>query len=274
VASLAATLKASALPLLEARILAAYALKVERPWISAHENDDIDPRAGREIEELLRRRRAGEPIAYLTGEREFYGLSLAVSPAVLIPRPETELLVDCALPLLRDGGRVLDLGTGSGAIAIAIAKNCPAAEVIACEASEEALRIARANALRHGAKVKFVRSDWFAAFRSERFDLVVSNPPYIALDDPHLEMGDLRYEPREALIAGKDGLECLEAIAAGAREHLQPGGCLMMEHGHDQGEASVRLLAGLGYTKVQDHRDMAGIGRTVQAWFDPLPEQR
>jgi release factor glutamine methyltransferase len=274
VASLAAILKASRLPLLEARVLAEHALKVERPWIIAHESDEMGASAVLGIEKLYSRRRAGEPIAYLTGEREFYGLSLAVSPAVLIPRPETELLVDCALPLLRDGGRVLDLGTGSGAIAIAIAQNCPAAEVVACEASEEALLIARANALRHGARVKLVKSDWFAALQSERFNLVVSNPPYIALDDPHLGAGDLRYEPREALIAGKDGLECLEAIAAAAREHLQPGGCLMMEHGHDQGDACIRLLARLGYTKAQDHRDMAGIGRTVQAWFDPLPGQR
>lgn len=273
-ASLAAILKSSGLPLLEARILAAHALGVERVWITAHENDEIGGDRGAAVESLLRRRQAGEPVAYLTGGREFYGLMLAVSPDVLIPRPETELLVDCAIALLRGGGRVLDLGTGSGAIAIALALHCPEAEVIACEASEAALGIARANARRHAAAVRFVRSDWFAGLRGERFNLVVSNPPYLALDDPHLDLGDLRFEPREALVAGRDGLECLEAIAASARDHLLPGGSLLMEHGHEQGESCVGILERLGYSAVCDHRDLAGTGRTVQARFDPLPGRR
>jgi release factor glutamine methyltransferase len=274
VASLATILKASRLPLSEARILAAHALGVDRVWLSAHEKDELpaderSEKAGGDIEKLFHRRRAGEPVAYLTGEREFYGLSLAVSPAVLIPRPETELLVDHTIPLLRDASTVLDLGTGSGAIAIAIAFNCPAARVFACDASLEALAIARDNATRHGAAVTFVKSDWFSAMKSERFDVVVSNPPYIALDDPHLGEGDLRFEPREALVAGKEGVECIEAIAAAARDHLNPGGWLLMEHGYDQGEVCIRLLERLGYCEVQDHKDLAGIGRTVQARFDP-----
>jgi release factor glutamine methyltransferase len=274
VASLATILKASLLPLPEARILAAHALGVDKVWLSAHDKDELPGGAAGEkslsdIENLFRRRRAGEPVAYLTGEREFYGLSLGVSPAVLIPRPETELLVDHVIPLLRDGSTVLDLGTGSGAIAIAIAFNCPAAHVFACDASSEALEIARDNAKRHAAEVTFVKSDWFSALKDKRFDVIVSNPPYIALGDPHLDQGDLRFEPCEALVAGKEGVECIEAIAAAARDHLNPGGWLLMEHGYDQGEVCVGLLSRLAYTDVFDHRDLADIGRTVQARFDP-----
>ncbi len=273
-ASLASMLRASGLPLLEARILAAHALGVARVWISAHEKDEPDAQGLRDIEALYRRRRAGEPIAYLTGERDFYGLSLAITPAVLIPRPETELLVDCAIPLLREGGRVLDLGTGSGAIAIALALHCPAAEVSACEASDAALAVARANVLRHGARLRLLKSDWFAALQGERFDVVVSNPPYIALDDPHLFQGDLRFEPHEALVAGREGMECIEAIAVAARDHLIAGGWLLLEHGYAQGETCMRRLVHLGYTKVSDHRDLAGNARVVQAQFDPASMRR
>ena len=273
-AGLGAILKASRLPMLEARILAAHALGVERVWISAHEKDEPGANGLRDIEALYSRRRAGEPIAYLTGEREFYGLSLAITPAVLIPRPETELLVDRAIPLLREGGRALDLGTGSGAIALALALNCPMAEISACDASDAALAVARANTARHGAHLRLLKSDWFAGLQGERFDLVVSNPPYITLDDPHLFEGDLRFEPREALVAGKRGLECIDAIAVVARDHLHPGGWLLLEHGYDQGEACVRLLERLGYTQVSDHRDLAENARVVQAQFDPAVARR
>ena len=260
--------------MLEARILAAHALGVERVWISAHEKDAPVEQALRDIETLFSRRRAGEPIAYLTGEREFYGLSLAITPEVLIPRPDTELLVDCAAALLREGGRVLDLGTGSGAIAIALALNCPLAEVSACEASDAALAVARTNVARHGSRLHLLKSDWFAALHGERFDLVVSNPPYLALDDPHLFEGDLRFEPREALVAGRQGTECIEAIAVVARDHLIAGGWLLLEHGCQQGEACVRLLERLGYARVSDHRDLADNARVVQAQFDPATVRR
>ena len=268
-ASLVAILQASRLPMLEARILAAHALGVERVWISAHEKEELDANRQTGIEALFRRRRAGEPVAYLTGEREFYGLSLEITPAVLIPRPETELLVERAIALLDEGTTVVDLGTGSGAIAIALALNCPAAQVSACEASDVALAVARANAARHGARLRLVKSDWFAGLHGQRFDLVVSNPPYIALDDPHLLQGDLRFEPPEALVAGKSGLECIDAIAVVAREHLHPGGWLLLEHGYDQGEACVQLLERLGYANVSDHRDLSDNARVVQAQFDP-----
>lgn len=268
-ASLAAILQASRLPMLEARILAAHALGVERVWISAHEKEELEANRQPGIEALFGRRRAGEPVAYLTGEREFYGLSLEITPAVLIPRPETELLVERAIALLAEGTTVVDLGTGSGAIAIALALNCPEAQVSACEASDVALAVARANAARHGARLRLVKSDWFAGLHGERFDLVVSNPPYIALDDPHLLQGDLRFEPPEALVAGKSGLECIDAIAVVARDHLHPGGWLLLEHGYDQGEACVQLLERLGYANVSDHRDLSDNARVVQAQFDP-----
>jgi release factor glutamine methyltransferase len=257
-------LAASGLPGLEARLLLAHALGVDRAWIAAHGDEAVGEDAGRRAGELYRRRAAGEPVAYLMGEREFYGLAFEVTPAVLIPRPETELLVEAALERLADGGTALDLGTGSGAIAIALAHERPAARVAAGDASAQALEVARANAARHGARVRFERSDWFSAFGVERFDVVVSNPPYIASGDPHLAQGDLRFEPRDALEAGPTGLECLERIAAAALEHLAPGGWLLLEHGHDQGEACVSLLKGLGYDGVRDRIDLAGVSRVVQ----------
>ncbi len=273
-ASLAALIRESGLPALEARVLAACALGVERAWIVAHDRDELGAKAQRDIQALYQRRRVGEPIAYLTGEREFYGLSLAITSAVLIPRPETELLVELALSLLKDGQRLLDLGTGSGAIAIAVALERPGARVSACESCAAAIEVARTNASRHGAPLELLRSDWFSMLGGAQFDVVVSNPPYIAADDPHLLEGDLRFEPRAALVAGREGVECLEAIAAAARGHLLPGGWLLLEHGYDQGEASVRLLERLGYTAVRDHCDLAGIARVVQARFDPVSARR
>lgn len=263
----AALIRASGLPQLEARVLAAHALGVERVWVTAHENDELDAPAVTAIDALYARRRAGEPVAYLTGEREFFGLSFAVSPAVLIPRPETELLVEHALSMLRDGQRVLDLGTGSGAIAVAIATQRPDVEVVACDESEAALAVAGANTARHRAQVRLLRSDWFGALRGERFDMVVSNPPYIAAGDAHLAKGDLRFEPRGALVAGPEGMECIESIATLARGHLLSGGVLLLEHGHDQGGKCVALLQRLGYREVKDHCDLAGVARLVQGRF-------
>jgi release factor glutamine methyltransferase len=213
---------------------------------------------------LLQRRGHGEPIAYILGRREFHGLDLTVTPQVLIPRPETELLVDLALA--RMGGasrRVLDLGTGSGARAIAIARAGPGAEVWAAESSPAALVVGGANAERHAAGVHFVESDWFAALSGECFDLVISNPPYVAADDPHLREGDVRFEPHTALVGGPDGLDCIRRIVREARVHLRASGWLLFDHGYDQGQASRALLKEAGYADVESWPDLANILRVT-----------
>jgi release factor glutamine methyltransferase len=261
----AEVLERSRLPPLEAGVLLAHALGVERAWLVAHSENLLGEGERRDVEALYRRRREGEPVAYLTAKKEFYGLALSVSPAVLIPRPETELLVDVALEHLSTGQSVLDLGTGSGAIAIALAHVRRGIRVAACDRAEAALALARANAERHRVSVRFVRSDWFAGFAGERFDVIVSNPPYVASNDPHLRQGDLRYEPRGALQAGPTGLECIERIAAEAPQFLAPGGWLILEHGHDQGTDCVALLQRLGYQHVADSVDLAGVPRLVAA---------
>jgi len=263
----------SALSLTEARVLLAHALRVERAWIVAHGRDPVADAEERAAEALFARRRAGEPIAYLTGEREFCSLSLHVTPSVLIPRPETELVVEQALTVIagRSTPKVLDLGTGSGAIAVAIAHARRDAQVCASDASAAALAVASRNASRHAVAVRFVQGDWFIALAEERFDVIASNPPYIAEGDPHLAQGDLRFEPQAALLGGPDGMDCIRTIAAAARMHLTPGGWLVFEHGHDQGPGCVRLLAGLGYTIVEDTRDLSGLPRVCQGRFDAAP---
>lgn len=255
-------LATSNLPDLEAKVLAQHALGVSRSWLAARIDDPIDFQQARAIERLHARRASGEPVAYITGEREFYSLDFAVTPAVLIPRPETELLVELALQTLAGrGGRVLDLGTGSGAVAIAIAHRAPDAEVWAVDASGKALEVARANAARHGAAVRFVRSDWFSRIPGERFDVIVGNPPYVAAEDPHLARGDLRYEPRDALVSGPDGLDAIRAIAAQAPRHLEAGGRVFLEHGWEQAERCRDLLAACGFREVASWDDLAGIPR-------------
>ncbi len=212
---------------------------------------------------LLERRAAGEPVAYLLGEREFYGRSFRVSPAVLIPRPETELIVDLVKARVAPGTApaVLDLGTGSGALAVTLALEIPAARVTAVDLSPAALEVARANAAALGAQVSFVESDWFAAVGAERFEIIVSNPPYIVDDDPHLAEGDVRFEPRSALVSGRSGLDDLTRITAAAPAFLAPGGWLLMEHGYDQAEAVRALLGAAGFVAVESARDLAGIER-------------
>ena len=232
-------------------------------WLIAHAEEGASALDEQDFEALAGRRRQGEPIAYLLGQREFYGLDFTVGPAVLIPRPETELLVQLALDRIPAGKpvRVLDLGTGSGAIAVTLATQRPKAEVTAVDFDKAALAMARENAERHGAAVKFLASDWFSALPGERFDLILSNPPYVASDDPHLASGDVRFEPRSALAGGRDGLDCIRAIVVQAKAHLRPGGWFLFEHGYDQAEASRSLLAAQGYALVQSWQDLAGIGR-------------
>jgi len=248
------------LPRSEAELLLGFILGRERVWLLAHAEESIDSSRARAARALFARRRAGEPVAYITGWREFYGLALRVTPDVLIPRPETELLVELALERLspEEPGRVLELGTGSGAIAVALACERPGLAIVATDVSEAALALARRSARDHGAEIGFVLSDWFDALGPEPFDLIVSNPPYVAEGDLHLERGDLRFEPRLALVGGDDGLDSIREIAARARIRLRPGGSLLMEHGYNQGERCVELLRALGYAGVADSHDLAG----------------
>jgi release factor glutamine methyltransferase len=225
---------------------------------------------GQRIEELVRRRAEGQPVAYLTGECEFWSLPLHVTPATLIPRPETELVVESALAHLPAGESlyIADLGTGSGAIALALASERPDWRVVATERCTAALEVARDNARRLDlANVAFHAGDWFEPLAGQRFDLIVSNPPYVRTGDPHLERGDLRFEPRTALASGVDGLDAIRRITASARQYLVPGGRLILEHGFDQGAPARDLLMALGYGDITTLRDLAGHERVaVCAW--------
>ncbi len=257
-------LRAAQIDPLEARILLAHALACTRVQLVIRAKDELTPQQESAANALFERRRQGEPIAYLTGEREFFGLNFRVTPAVLIPRHETELLVELAIERLPQGGRMLDLGTGSGAIAVALARTRSDAIVTASDVSDAALAVARQNAQQNAVQVRFVLSDWLRDIDGA-FDLIASNPPYIAAGDPHLSLGDLRYEPVSALTDEADGLTDLAAIIAGASAHLNTDGWLLMEHGHDQAAAVRALLSRAGWQQVQSWRDLAGIERVSGA---------
>lgn len=251
----------------DARVLLRAVLGVDDVYLIAHSGDAVSAQHEAQFRALVARRVAGEPVAYLVGEREFYAHVFKVTPAVLIPRPETELLVELALERMprQEPRRVLDLGTGSGCIAISIALARPKAHVIALDRSAPALAIARANAARLDARNIEPRiGNWFDApgnEGNEHFDLIVSNPPYVATDDRHLTQGDLRFEPASALGAGADGLADIRLIVAGARAHLAPGAWLLFEHGYDQAPRCRELLSQAGFGEVQSWRDLAGIER-------------
>lgn len=253
----------TALPLepLENRILLCHALGLSRVALITQSERAIGADEAARLAALVQRRLAGEPIAYIVGEREFFGLPFRVGPGVLIPRPDTELIVELALERLPPRGRLLDMGTGSGAIAVACAHSRKDAVVTALDVSPEALAIARANAVANDTAVRFLRSDWFGAIGGERFELIVSNPPYIAAGDEHLSQGDLRFEPVGALTDHADGLSALRTIVAGAPAHLAPGGWLLLEHGYDQAGAVRALLAAGGFLDVRSWRDLGGIER-------------
>ncbi len=248
----------------DAEWLLAHAVAKPRSWLFAHGSDTVPAAVAARFEAMLARRQAGEPVAYLTGTQGFWTLDLEVSPATLVPRPETELLVELALARIPvdAGARVADLGTGSGAIALAIAKERPRAAVVATDASDEALEVARRNANRNRiANVEFREGDWFAPLAGETFDLIASNPPYIAEGDPHLGEGDLRFEPPTALSSGTDGLDAIRRIVGDAPAHLASGGWLLLEHGWYQGEPVRALLQAAGFTDVETARDLEGRDR-------------
>ena len=254
------------LPLLDAvdrRILLCHALGLSRVGLITQAERALNADEAQRLAALVQRRLDGEPVAYIVGQREFFGLPFEVSPAVLIPRPETELLVELALERLPPQGSVLDMGTGSGAIAVALAHSRPDAAVTALDVSADALAVARRNAAANGARVTFMQSDWYGALAHERYDLIVSNPPYIASGDRHLGEGDLRFEPAGALTDHADGLSALRTIVAGAARHLAPQGWLLMEHGYDQSTDVQQLLRAQGYTDVQSWADLAGIARVT-----------
>lgn len=253
---------------LDAELLLAHTLGHGRAWLLAHADDVLAADASERIEPLIAARAGGVPIAHVLGHRSFWTHELEVTPATLIPRPETELLVELVLARIPPDRsvRILDLGTGSGAIALAIAAERPLAHVVALDVSEEALIVARRNAatlrLRN---VEFALGDWCAALAAQRYEVIVSNPPYIAQDDPHLEVGDLRFEPRIALVSGIDGLDAIRRIAREAPAHLQHGGWLLLEHGWTQGAAVRELLIAAGLREVETQRDLEQRDRVTLA---------
>ena len=258
-------LNASTLPTLEARALLAHQLGVARERLITRPDQRVAPADMHGFAQLVKRRKLGEPLAYLLGEKEFYGRMFAVSPAVLIPRPETELLVEIVLALgLPDQAHIVDLGTGSGCIAITLALERAAWHITATDMSQQAIGVARGNAEKWQAhNVTFQHGSWFSTVPDQRFDLIVSNPPYVAAGDPHLDA--LPFEPMPALVAEGNGLACLQTIIEGAPSHLVPGGFLLLEHGHDQADAVRDLFATHGWCDVRTQADFAGIERVTLA---------
>ncbi|MFL6582329.1 MAG: peptide chain release factor N(5)-glutamine methyltransferase [Burkholderiales bacterium] len=248
----------------EAQILLGHALGKSRAWLAGHAVDHVGPSTVATFRQLIDRRRSGEPVAYIVGKREFYGLEFRVTPDVLIPRADTETLVDAALARMPAAGAdVLDLGTGSGCIAIAIAHERPTARVTAVDVSSAALSVARENAARNAVNVQFLQASWFEGLGGQRFDLIVSNPPYVATEDPHLKQGDLRFEPAIALAGGSDGLADIRLIVVNAPEYLRDQGWLLFEHGHTQACASRDLLDNAGFRDITHVRDIAGLARVT-----------
>ena len=246
---------------LEANLLLQYLLHVNRAWVITHDRDVLNADQQAEFQLLLKRRLDGEPIAYIVGFREFYGLQLKVSPVTLIPRPDTETLVEAALEKipLDKAWHILDLGTGTGAVALAIAKHRNNCEVTAVDQSSDALSVTLENAQSLKLNnLRLIESNWFSELQGEGFDLIVSNPPYIAQDDEHLKQGDLRFEPISALASGVDGLDDIRKIVQDAPDYLKTNGWLMLEHGFDQAESVATLLKARGFNQIAHAKDIAG----------------
>ena len=257
-------LRHSGLPRLEARMLLQAVSGYDHAALLMHGNECLSENQAAQWQQLLARRLAGEPMAYILGKREFYGRLFATTPATLIPRPETEHLVEAVLARIPPGGKVWDLGTGSGAVAVTLACERPDAAVFASDISKDALAVAGRNAATLGANVRFACGSWYQAFAPEQtglLDIIVSNPPYIEADDPHLAQGDLRFEPAGALTDFADGLSAIRVLAAGGRERLQANGWLLMEHGWNQGEAVRKILLDNGFAEVATEQDLAGLDR-------------
>lgn len=259
--TLAEALRTSDIDAREARLLLAKVMTVSEAQVLGFPERELSSSQAAAFFVHVQRRKSGEPVAYILGEKEFYGLTLEVTPAVLIPRPETELLVELALR--RPFSSLADLGTGSGAIAIAAKKHRPSARVVAVDASEAALEVARRNAVRHGVAIEFRKGSWLAPLAGEAFDLIVANPPYVAAGDPHL--AELGFEPPDALVAGADGLDAIREIIGAVPAHLVPGGGLLLEHGVGQDPAVRRLLQAAGLEEARTWPDLAGIPRVSGA---------
>jgi release factor glutamine methyltransferase len=250
----------------DAVVIMAEVLGVNRAWIAANPMRILTETQDARIEALAAQRALGRPVAYLLNRREFYGRDFALDSSVLIPRPETETLVEAALARLTPRASCLDLGTGSGAIAVTLACQRPEARVVATDVSDAALAVARGNAERHhcAARIEFLKGSWYRPVAGRTFDVIVSNPPYVAASDPHLGRGDLRFEPREALTDGSaDGLASIREIVAGAGAHLVAGGWLLFEHGYDQAAAAQALLESAGFASIVSLPDLAGIPRVA-----------
>lgn len=257
-------------PALDAELLLGHALGRDRSYLHAWPEAELDDAVHRHVERLIERRATGEPIAYILGSREFWSLEISVTPDVLIPRPETEGLVEIALAEVTARGFVepalLDIGTGSGCIALSLTHELPAAQVTAVEASSDALAVAHRNALRLAkSNIEWIEGQWLAPLAERRFDVIVSNPPYVRSDDPHLNSGDVRFEPRGALDGGPEGLDAIRVLARDAGTHLAPGGLLALEHGANQAEAVADILARAGWSRIETRTDLAGLPRFALA---------
>jgi len=260
--------RASATARLDSEVLLAAVCHRDRSWLYGHTDSTLDPATWKDFRRAIARRADGEPVAHITGLREFWSITLKVTPETLVPRPDTETLVQAALDVVPEDLEVslLDAGTGSGAIALALARERPRAAITATDVSPAALEVARSNALEHELdNIRFVKSDWFDGLEGEIFDMVVSNPPYVPDNDEHLDQGDCRFEPRLALAAGEQGLDALKIIIGQAPAHLTDGGRLLVEHGYDQRDRVTDLMRPNAFADIQVFEDLAGVPRVVSA---------
>lgn len=251
----------------DSHVLMSHCLQKDRAWLIAHADDELAGQAADSFSQLIEQRQQGVPVAHLMGIREFWSRTFQVTPDTLIPRPETELLIEQTLALVAptSGLKVLDFGTGSGVIAVTLACEHPDWQLSALDCSAEALQVARRNAQTHATDIDFIEACSLEVLSDKKFDLIVSNPPYIAADDPHLQQGDVRFEPPMALASGHDGLDCIRRLISEAPRSLEPAAYLIMEHGYDQGEAVRHLLQDQGYIEIHTEKDLAGHDRVTSA---------